>query len=138
MAAGRRFVDAPTSNTAAIASCHRGGHTAFVQVDQPFRRDCPDALEELFATLAVYFRVPLDGVERLFFSRRPNCPNHSRTIDQLIFTPISWASRSRNSATVKSGCPSTRVAIRGDTSGVIWLLGPGLYATRAGGPLAIS
>src|SRR6266702_1969739 len=71
MAAGRRFVDAPTSNTAAIASCHRGGHTAFVQVDQPFRRDFPDALEELFATLAVCFRVPLDGVERLFSAADP-------------------------------------------------------------------
>jgi hypothetical protein len=63
MAARRRFVDAPTS---AIASCHRGGHTAFIQVSQPLRRDCPDALEELFATLSVCFRVPLDGVERLF------------------------------------------------------------------------
>src|SRR5260370_31483467 len=126
MAAGRRFVDAPTSNTAAIASCHRGGHTAFGQVNQPLRRDCPDALEELFATLSVCFRVPLDGVARLFFSRRPSCPNHSRTIDQLIFTPMSWPRRSRNSATVRSGCTSTKVAIRADTSGVTRLLGPGL------------
>ena len=125
MAAGRGFMDAPASHTTAVEPCHGCSHAALIQINQPLRRDGADLVEELGTPVAVGFRVPLDGMERLFLSRRPSCPTHSRTVDQLIFTPLSSASRSRSSATVTSVCVSTRATIRADTSAVRRLLGPG-------------
>lgn len=68
------LVRALVERNSAVESRHRCGYTAFVQVNQPFRRDSADKLEELLAPLAVCFRVPLDGVERLFSGASPVVP----------------------------------------------------------------
>ncbi len=63
MTTGRGFVDALASETAGVEPRHRGGDTALIQINQPFRRDGLESLEELFAPLKVRFRVALDGME---------------------------------------------------------------------------
>jgi hypothetical protein len=43
-----------------------------VEKNQPFRSKSQDAPVELSAPDTVGFAIPLDGVERLFLSRRPS------------------------------------------------------------------
>src|ERR1035438_4891366 len=73
MASRSGFMHAPPAAGAGITACHLRGHSALVEEDQLLRRDGLEALEELFPPLAVLFAVAFDGVERLFFSRRPIC-----------------------------------------------------------------
>jgi len=72
VAAGRRFVDSATIDTASIEPRHRGCDTALVQENQVFRRDRPDALDELLPPVTVGLGVALGGVERLFLRRTPS------------------------------------------------------------------
>src|ERR1035441_9953751 len=71
MASRSGFMHAPAAAGAGITACHLRGHSALVEEDQLLRRDGLEALEELFPPPAVLFAVAFDGVERLFFSRRP-------------------------------------------------------------------
>ena len=45
--------------------------------------------DELFALLAVGFRISLAGMERLFFRRRPSFRNKCQICGKLNFTPAS-------------------------------------------------
>ena len=63
VALGSGFVDAPASQTTGIAPCHLRGHTAFVQINQVFRRGRADFFEELATPLLVGFGVALSRVE---------------------------------------------------------------------------
>jgi len=87
--AGRRFVDALAAERTRIQPCHRSSHTAFVQKNQPFRRDRTDLGDELFTPLEVGFGVAFRGVERLFFKRRPNFCTRYQTRPRLSTTPAS-------------------------------------------------
>ena len=71
MASRSGFMHAPPTYGAGITACHLRGHSALIEDDQILRRDGLEALEEPFPPLAVLFAVAFDGVERLFFSRRP-------------------------------------------------------------------
>src|SRR5579863_1447047 len=133
----RPFMDARPAKAARKATRHRGRDAAFVKEDEPFRIDCEDALVELGATDTVGFGVSFDGVERLFFSRRPNRRTHRCTSPQLIETPLSRRIRSRNSAKVRSGCDFTKPSMCFLTGSVTLLRTP--YrdcATRAFCPVA--
>ena len=82
-------MDARPALAARKAPCHRGRDAAFVKEDEFLRIDREDALVELGATDTVGFGVSFDGVERLFFSRRPSRRTHRCTNPQLIETPLS-------------------------------------------------
>lgn len=103
VALGRAFVQPLATEAASEASRHADRDATFVNKDKPFRRNRQDRLVELGAPLAVGFGVALEGVERLFFSRRPSRTTQFRVTVQLIATPLSVTIRSRNSAMVMSG-----------------------------------
>ena len=63
VAAGRGFMNAPTSESARIEPCHRSRNAALVKKYQLFRRDRADLGDKLFTPLAVGFCVALRGVE---------------------------------------------------------------------------
>ncbi len=63
---------APATRSACIGKGHLGRHAAFIQVDQLLGRDLVELSDERFAPERVDFGVELGGVDRLFFSRRPN------------------------------------------------------------------
>src|SRR5271155_1686759 len=133
----RCFMNARSAEAARKAPRHRGRDTALIEEDESFRVDREDALVELGATDAVGFGVSFDGVERLFFSRRPSLVTHRCTSPQLIETPLSERIRSRSSARVRSGCDLTRSSMCVLTSSVTLLWIP--YrdcATRAFCPVA--
>jgi hypothetical protein len=125
VAAGGGLVDATSSAAASPQPRHGGRNSAFIQINQPLRRDIADRLEELFAPLEIRFRVPLDGVERLFFRRSPSRTTQSRVSDQLISTPLSATIRSRSSATVRSESASTNSTMRSVIAALTRLFGPG-------------
>ena len=70
--AGNVRVDAPTTRSACRGTRHLGRHAAFIQVDQVLGRDFAELSDERFAPEPIGFGVALGGVDRLFFSRRPN------------------------------------------------------------------
>jgi hypothetical protein len=49
--------------SARIQTRHARGNTAFIQEDQLFRRDRAETFDKLFSPTAVFFFVPLRGVE---------------------------------------------------------------------------
>jgi hypothetical protein len=65
------LVNPDTAQRSGVAPGHLGRNTAFIQVNQPFRWDRPDPVEEDFAPSAVLFGVSLGGVERLFSAASP-------------------------------------------------------------------
>ncbi len=56
-------MNARASRRARIQTRHLRRDTALIQKDQPLQVDPANHLDELFAPLAVFFRVPLLGVE---------------------------------------------------------------------------
>ena len=56
-------MNARASRAARIQACHLRGDTTLIKKDQPVQVDPANYLDELFAPLAVLFRVPLLGVE---------------------------------------------------------------------------
>jgi hypothetical protein len=103
VAAGRRFVDPATTRTASVGPRHRGCDTAFAQENQVFRRDRPDALDELFTPLAVGLGVAFRGVERLFLKRTPSRSSTFHTWAMHNRTPCRSATVLCNSARVRPG-----------------------------------
>src|SRR5450756_1939144 len=106
----RALADARPSQTTGIAPCHLGGNTAFIQEYQLLRRDGADRFEELLTPLAVRFRIPLLGVERLFFSRSPSLRTRYQTRPRLRWTRASLASFDWISAKVRSGLAATQAS----------------------------
>lgn len=68
--AGHSIVDTLAARRTRIQPRHLRRNTALVQVNQVFRQDRADMLDERFTPLPVGFRVTLGGVDRLFLSRR--------------------------------------------------------------------
>src|SRR5674476_18537 len=102
---------------------HLRGHAAFIQENQPFRRDRTDLFGELLAVLVVGRAVAFLRVKRFFFRRSPiarsTCPTrllHTRT-------PLA-CKRSRNSASVRSGCSCSQLRKRSFAASVTRLAGP--------------
>ena len=63
MAAGRRFIDAPSSQTTRIEPRHRGGDTAFIEENQVVQRGRMDFFKERCPPLLIGFGVSLGRVE---------------------------------------------------------------------------
>jgi hypothetical protein len=101
-------MDALACRATRIEPRHRGSHATFVQKDQALRRDRLDARRELFAPLAVGLSVAFDGVERLFFSRRPNFFRRCQIRPKLSEIPASPCNFACNSASVRSGFDATQ------------------------------
>ena len=93
---------ASPASTARIEPCHLRGHTAFVQINQTFRRGRIDFFEKLRAPLLVGFRVALGGVERLFLSRRPSLRTRRQTALKQRLICASCCNLACNSARVRS------------------------------------
>src|SRR5208337_5464437 len=106
------FGDAAAAFAARPQSGQRRGHTAFVQENQPLRRDRGDLGEILFAPPEVGFTVALGGVERLFLSRRPSRRSRYQTCGMLSRTPASSSSRACTSARIRSGCARNQAFTR--------------------------
>ena len=78
-----------TATPAAGASPRHAHHdSAFVQENQPFRRNGQDELMKLGTFSTVGFGVSLDGVDRLFLRRRPSRLTQFCVRVQLIATPF--------------------------------------------------
>src|SRR5674476_391659 len=90
VALGRSFVNARASKAARTEPRHLWGDTAFVQINQAFRRGRADFFKELRTPLLVGFGVPLRGVERLFFSRSPSFRSRYQTRPRLSWTCASF------------------------------------------------
>ena len=102
---------------------HLRSHAAFVQENQPFRRDRAEFFGELLAPLLVRRAVALLRVERFFLRRSPisrsTCPT------RLLHTMMPMVySRSRNSDSVRSGCSCSQLRKRPRTAAVSRLTGP--------------
>ncbi len=95
-------MNARATGTARIEPRHLRGHTALVQIDQPFRRGRTDFFEELSAPLLVGFRIALGGVERLFLSRRPSLRTRRQTALKQRLICASCCNFACNSAKVRS------------------------------------
>ena len=128
---------APPAAGAGITACHLRGHSALVEEDQLLRRDGLEALEELFPPLAVLFAVAFDGVERLFFSRRPICRSTCHRRPTLTCTGTAVSSFCCNSARVRSGCASIQPPNRCSTSGVTLRRDPRRCSIRSICPLCL-
>jgi len=85
----RGLVNTTTAQAAPAMPRHAHHDSAFIQENQPFRRNGQDALMKLGASLTVGFRVSLDGVDRLFLRRRPSRLTQFCVRVQLIATPLS-------------------------------------------------
>ena len=84
--AGRRLMNAPAAGAAGTQPRHRSGDSAFVQKNQPLRRDRAYPRREFRAPLAVGFAVALAGVERLFLSRKPILRSRCQICGMLSLT----------------------------------------------------
>jgi hypothetical protein len=62
-AIGGGFMNARASRTTCIQACHLRRDAALIEKDQPVQVDPANHLDELFAPLAVLFRVTFLGVE---------------------------------------------------------------------------
>jgi len=62
-AVGRRFMNASASGATRIKPRHLRRDTAFIQINQAFRRGGADRFKELRAPLSVGFGIALLGVE---------------------------------------------------------------------------
>ena len=63
VAARHGIVDAMSSRSTGIGAGHLCRNTAFIHINQVFRRDLIDLPEELFALLPVGFRIAFEGVK---------------------------------------------------------------------------
>ena len=82
-------MNATATDAACTEPSHGSGDSAFVQKNQPFGWDRGKLRDEFLALLEVGFRVPLAGVERLFFSRKPNLRSRYQICGRLSLTPAS-------------------------------------------------
>src|ERR1700679_1654271 len=109
---GRALVDPNPALSPGVAPGHLRRDTAFVQENQPFRRDRPKPVEEDFTPLAVFFRVSLGGVERLFFSRKPNSRTTRHICVWLTAMPVVRSNSSHNWRRTRSGLAFNKARTR--------------------------
>lgn len=103
VAFGRRFRDTYASSGTTVASCHLGRDAAFIKEDKTLGIDPTQPLYEHFAPKMVRFGVPLGGVERLFFTRKPSSPTIFHRCGVLTSTPVEAFNSARTSRRYRSG-----------------------------------
>ncbi len=133
----RPFADAASARSTRIEPCHGSGNTTFVQEYQAFRRDIADFRDKLFAPLSVGFCVTLDGVERLFFSRRFSFRSSRQIRGTPNVMPASACSLALISISVRSGWDATQAITNFCCSAPTRGLRPGLCGTRSACPLRL-